>query len=81
MDGFVEADFLIASGCLTPIESFDAIGLLNDDMFIDYVDIEWGCAHANKAIIVSVPSMLKWNIVLETNGRSFTTDISLFTAL
>ncbi|KAB2661090.1 glycosyltransferase family 2 protein [Brucella tritici] len=42
LDGFVEADFLIASGCLTPIESFDAIGLLNDDMFIDYVDIEWG---------------------------------------
>ncbi|UZD70432.1 glycosyltransferase family 2 protein [Brucella sp. JSBI001] len=39
---FVETDFLIASGCLIPVRSFDAIGLMNESMFIDYVDIEWG---------------------------------------
>jgi len=42
LDEFVETDFLIASGCLTPIQSFDAVGLMNEEMFIDYVDIEWG---------------------------------------
>ncbi|NKE75600.1 glycosyltransferase family 2 protein [Ochrobactrum sp. MC-1LL] len=42
LDAFVETDFLIASGCLTPIESFDAVGLMDEGMFIDYVDIEWG---------------------------------------
>ncbi|WP_371835740.1 glycosyltransferase family 2 protein [Ochrobactrum sp. C6C9] len=42
LDAFVETDFLIASGCLTPIQSFDAVGLMNEEMFIDYVDIEWG---------------------------------------
>ncbi|GAA5664675.1 hypothetical protein Brsp07_03170 [Brucella sp. NBRC 14130] len=41
-DEFVETDFLIASGCLTPIKSFDVIGLMEESMFIDYVDIEWG---------------------------------------
>ncbi|WP_235918372.1 glycosyltransferase family 2 protein [Brucella anthropi] len=39
---FVETDFLIASGCLTPLKSFDVIGLMEEAMFIDYVDIEWG---------------------------------------
>ncbi|UWL60242.1 glycosyltransferase family 2 protein [Brucella pseudintermedia] len=41
-DEFVETDFLIASGCLTPIETFTAIGMMEEAMFIDYVDIEWG---------------------------------------
>ncbi len=39
---FVETDFLIASGSLTPIATFDAVGHMADEMFIDYVDIEWG---------------------------------------
>lgn len=41
-EDFVETDFLIASGCLTPIETFEAVGLMEEVMFIDYVDIEWG---------------------------------------
>lgn len=38
----VEADFLIASGCLVPIAVLDQVGLMVEDLFIDYVDIEWG---------------------------------------
>jgi rhamnosyltransferase len=34
-------DHLIASGCLVPLAAFDVIGPLRDDLFIDYVDIEW----------------------------------------
>jgi len=38
----VEVDYLIASGCLIPIAAFDNVGLMNEELFIDYVDIEWG---------------------------------------
>lgn len=38
----VEVDYLIASGCLIPMEALDAVGGMREDLFIDYVDIEWG---------------------------------------
>lgn len=41
-DAIVETDFLIASGSLTPIAVFDTVGDMVDELFIDYVDIEWG---------------------------------------
>lgn len=37
----VEVDFLIASGSLLPVETLNEVGLMNELMFIDYVDIEW----------------------------------------
>lgn len=40
--GLVEADFLIASGSLMPLHSLDAVGGMIEELFIDYVDIEWG---------------------------------------
>lgn len=36
-----ECDFLITSGCLTPAASFQTIGLMNETLFIDNVDMEW----------------------------------------
>ncbi|RIX43571.1 MAG: glycosyltransferase family 2 protein [Rhodocyclales bacterium GT-UBC] len=42
-DGSVVAvDYLIASGCLIPLNTLDAVGEMNEELFIDYVDIEWG---------------------------------------
>jgi rhamnosyltransferase len=38
----VEVDYLIASGSLIPMATLDAIGPMREDLFIDYVDIEWG---------------------------------------
>lgn len=38
----VKVDHLIASGCLIPIEALNAVGNMKEDLFIDYVDIEWG---------------------------------------
>lgn len=38
----VEVDHLIASGCLIPVSVLNKVGQMNGDMFIDYVDIEWG---------------------------------------
>ena len=34
-------DFLIASGCLIPAEVLGAVGTMREELFIDYVDIEW----------------------------------------
>lgn len=38
----VEVDYLIASGCLIPIRTLEKVGYMKDELFIDYVDIEWG---------------------------------------
>lgn len=38
----VSADFLIASGCLIPTAVLGAVGAMDESLFIDYVDIEWG---------------------------------------
>jgi len=38
----VEVDYVIASGCLIPIDVFRHVGIMNSELFIDYVDIEWG---------------------------------------
>lgn len=37
----LETDFLIASGMLAPLTSFAEVGLLEDGLFIDNVDLEW----------------------------------------
>lgn len=38
----VPVAFLLASGCLVPVEVLDAIGPMNESWFIDHVDLEWG---------------------------------------
>lgn len=37
----VEVTFTIASGSLILIDSLEEIGLMNEDFFIDYIDVEW----------------------------------------
>lgn len=41
-ESIVEVDYLISSGCIIPTSTFDAVGVMRDTLFIDYVDIEWG---------------------------------------
>ncbi|MHC1550924.1 glycosyltransferase family 2 protein [Phyllobacterium sp. K27] len=41
-DSIVEVDYLIASGCLIPLSTLDDVGGMREELFIDYVDIEWG---------------------------------------
>jgi rhamnosyltransferase len=41
-DSVVEVDYLISSGCLIPMETIGAVGSMREDLFIDYIDIEWG---------------------------------------
>jgi len=37
----VEASFLISSGCLIRIDVIDDVGMMNEELFIDYIDVEW----------------------------------------
>lgn len=37
----VEVDFLIASGSLISLRTIEIVGLMREEFFIDYVDIEW----------------------------------------
>lgn len=38
----VPVDYLISSGCLIPMSTLDKVGAMAEELFIDYVDIEWG---------------------------------------
>jgi rhamnosyltransferase len=37
----IEASFLIASGCLISLEIIKKVGYMNENLFIDYIDVEW----------------------------------------
>jgi rhamnosyltransferase len=43
----VQATFIISSGSLLKIEALDVIGLMQDGLFIDFIDVEW-CLRAKK---------------------------------
>lgn len=53
----LDVPFLIASGCLLKMEAIEDIGPMNQSMFIDHVDLEWGL-RALKAgwRLIAVPS-------------------------
>lgn len=38
----VETTFLLASGCLVDLAAIDDVGPMNEDWFIDHIDLEWG---------------------------------------
>jgi rhamnosyltransferase len=41
-DDIVPVDYLVSSGCLIPAVAIERVGDMNEALFIDYVDIEWG---------------------------------------
>lgn len=41
-DSVLAVEYLIASGCLIPLSVLEQVGCMREDLFIDYVDIEWG---------------------------------------
>lgn len=46
----VVVEHLIASGCLIPVKVIEQIGSMRDDLFIDYVDTEWGLRAAAQGL-------------------------------
>jgi rhamnosyltransferase len=46
----VSVDYLIASGCLIPMDVLNVVGGMADELFIDCVDIEWGQRARSKGL-------------------------------
>ncbi|CZV62328.1 glycosyltransferase family 2 protein [Enterobacter cloacae] len=44
----LEVSFLINSGMLVPVQTLKDVGLMRDELFIDYIDIEWCLRTASK---------------------------------
>lgn len=53
----VEASFLISSGSLIPINVIDNIGGMNEELFIDYIDVEWSYRARSKGYkLLAIPT-------------------------
>jgi len=50
-DDIVAVDYLISSGSLIPMSALDTAGGMRSDLFIDYVDIEWGMRAQHKGLL------------------------------
>ena len=44
----LKVSFLINSGMLVPVQTLKDVGLMRDELFIDYIDIEWCLRAANE---------------------------------
>lgn len=55
----IEATFIIASGCLIRTEVLDDIGLMLDELFIDYIDVEWSLRARSKGYAIFIAPQAK----------------------
>lgn len=52
----IKATFIIASGCLIRMAVLDDVGLMKEELFIDYIDVEWSLrAHAKGYSVFIAP--------------------------
>ena len=47
----IESDYIISSGSLIHIDVFKDCGFMNEELFIDFVDIEWGLRAKKKGYV------------------------------
>jgi rhamnosyltransferase len=66
----VEVDYLIASGCLVSVPTIGVIGGMREELFIDYVDIEWGlrARHAGYKLFGSCAALMSHSLGDEPIG-------------
>jgi rhamnosyltransferase len=74
----VEADYLISSGSLIRLSIMAKVGLLREELFIDWVDIEWGlrALRMNSKCFI-VPSALMTHSIGDQFVRVLGKDINL----
>ena len=78
----VEATFLIASGCLIPVEVLNNVGLMNEDFFIDYIDVEWSFRAISKGYrLYATPKAQMNHIIGERRANVFGRKISIHSPL
>lgn len=78
----IEASFLISSGSLIRTEALEAVGLMREEFFIDYVDIEW-CLRARSLGFKSfgVPGVSMEHSVGDNRLRVLGREISIHSPL
>lgn len=71
----VEVDHLITSGCLISADTYQTVGPFREDLFLDYVDIEWSlrARHLGYALYTNTIAVMAHTIgdqVIHFAGRS-----------
>jgi rhamnosyltransferase len=46
-EAIIPVSYLVSSGCLVPLSVLEKVGGMRDELFIDYVDFEWGLRAAH----------------------------------
>lgn len=78
----VEATFVIASGCLISMNALNQVGLMNDQLFIDYIDVEWSLRAKHFGFNVFITSRAKMaHTVGESRANIFGRTISIHSPL
>ncbi|HEY1904098.1 MAG TPA: rhamnosyltransferase [Terracidiphilus sp.] len=74
----VEADYLIASGSLIRLSMLAELGAMRDELFIDWVDIEWGLrARRAGSKCYIIPSAVMTHSIGDNFVQFFAKDINL----
>ena len=78
----VEASFLISSGCLIPVIVIKEVVLMNEDFFIDYIDVEWSFRAASKGYkLFATPKARMNHVIGEQRASVFGRKVSIHSPL
>ena len=78
----IDASFLIASGSLIPRTTFEKVGGMREDFFIDYIDIEWSFrATYNGLPSYAIPNAKMVHQVGDNRFKMFGREISIHSPL
>jgi rhamnosyltransferase len=79
---FEKASFLIASGSLVRIDVLRCVGGMLDDLFIDYIDVEWSYRAQSKGFVLFATSSSRMShLIGDTRINFFGRTISQHSAL
>lgn len=53
-EDYLEATFIIASGCMIRMDILDQTGLMCEELFVDYIDVEWCLRAKSKGLPVYI---------------------------
>lgn len=78
----IPASFLIASGSFIPRTTLEKVGLMKEDFFIDYIDIEWSFRAASKGYpSFAIPNAKMYHQVGDDRMKVLGREISVHTPL
>jgi rhamnosyltransferase len=67
--GFQQKDEIIASGCCVPMKVYQEVGLLDENLFIDFVDCEWCFRAESKGYICGITHNIHMNHKVGINQK------------